>query len=69
MSQPFDVLGPPHVLGVLRRLKIPATGLLSPPRIVSLSGPERRAAGIPVSAELFAFAYPSKQEELPYPSH
>ena len=43
VSIPFEIEGPPRVLGVLRRLGISTTGLLSPPRPVTISVDERRA--------------------------
>jgi hypothetical protein len=49
-----------QVLGEMRRLHIPKEGLFSPLRQLSLPQKERRAAGIPKGAALYAFAYPLK---------
>lgn len=63
--RPFSISGPSEVLALLDEFATsggpdepPHCGVLAPPTEVTLAGAQREAAGVPLEAAFFAFAYP-----------
>ena len=64
--RPFSISGPSEVLALLDEFaneprsdeELDHCGVLAPPTEVTLAGAQREAAGIPLEAAFFAFAYP-----------
>ena len=64
--RPFSISGPSEVLALLDEFaneprsdeELEHCGVLAPPTEVTLAGAQREAAGIPLEAAFFAFAYP-----------
>ena len=62
----FTIEGPAEVLDLIEQANNPASsehaharlGVLAPPTLVTLAGAQREAAGVPLDAAFFAFAYP-----------
>ena len=62
----YRCVGPPEVLGDAGELGAGLSGVLSPASPITLDKQTRIAAGIPINAVGFSFAYPSKGSGLPF---